>query len=62
MSTTELKNLCARCIDKESIEDIALHEVKFEIKESGGDWKPHVVQVMATDPMNAIDYIRREFK
>ena len=62
MSATELKNVTARCIDRESIEEFALHEVEFEIKESGDDFKPHVVQIMAKDPMDAIEYIRREYK
>ena len=62
MSTTEIRNIFARCIDKESIEEVALHEVNFEIKESGSDWKPHVMQVMAKDPMDAINYVRVETK
>lgn len=59
MSATEVRNLTARCIDKESIEELALHEVKFEIKESGDDFKPHAMQIMAKDPMDAIEYVRR---
>jgi hypothetical protein len=62
MSMTEVKNLRARCLDMESIEEVALHEVEFDIKESGGDFKPSVVQVMAKDPIDAIDYVRREYK
>lgn len=62
MSQTEIKNLTARCVDKESIEELALHEVAFEIKESGADFKPHVVQIMAKDPVDAIDYIRKEYR
>jgi hypothetical protein len=59
MSATEVRNLIARCIDKESIEELALHEVEFEIKESGDDFKLHVMQIMAKDPIDAIEYVRR---
>jgi len=62
MSATEIKNMIARCLDKKSVEEIVLHEVEFEIKESGGDFKLHVVQVMAKDPIDAIDYVRREYE
>jgi len=55
----EIKNLYARCIDKESIEEFALHEVEFEVKESSGNWTNHVIQIMAKDPVDAINEMRR---
>jgi hypothetical protein len=62
MSTAEIRNVRARCLDTESVEEVALHEVEFEIKESGDDFKPHSVQIMAIDPIDAIAYVRREYK
>jgi hypothetical protein len=62
MSTTEIRNLTSRCLDRESIDEIVLHEVNFEIKESGGDWHPHRIEVMAKDPMDAINHVRLEEK
>jgi hypothetical protein len=56
----EFRNVYGRCIDKDSIDEMALHEVEFELKESGGDWQPHVVQIMAKDPMDAINAVRKE--
>jgi hypothetical protein len=41
---------------------VVLHQVDFEIKESGGDWIQHSVEVMAEDPIDAIDYVRKEYK
>jgi len=57
MSTTEYKNMTARCLDKESIEEVALHEVEFDRKDSGV-WEHLVIEVMATDPMDAINAVR----
>lgn len=49
--------MTARCLDRESIDEVVLHEVEFDRKESGA-WTHHVVQIMATDPQDAINAIR----
>jgi hypothetical protein len=43
-----------------SDEEVVAHEVEFDAKDSGV-WSHHVVQVMATDPMDAIKYIKKEY-
>ena len=55
----EIKNLYARCIDKESIEEFALHEVEFDRKGKNGDWTNYVIHIMAKDPVDAINEMRR---
>ena len=62
MSTTEVKNFICECMDKQSQNAVVLHRVEFEIKESGGNWIEHSVEVMATDPIDAINHVRKEFK
>lgn len=62
MSTTQLRNLKARCLDRDNPSNIVLHEVSFELTESGDDFKPHVMQVMATDPMDAINHVRKVYR
>ena len=59
MSQTEIKNVRAKCIDMNNPAEIVLHEVYFDIKESGDDWKRHSVQIMATDPLDAIAAVRQ---
>jgi hypothetical protein len=54
---SEIKNIKARCLDKDSDEAVVLHEVNYEIKDSGV-WIAQTKQVMATDPMDAIIYIK----
>ena len=58
MSMTEVRNITARCIDKNSIEESVLHRVDFEMKESGSDWVAHSMEIMASDPMDAIKAVR----
>ena len=62
MSMTELRHLQAKCLDMRSNDAVVLHQVDFEIKESGGDWVQHSVEVMAEDPMDAINYVQKEYK
>jgi hypothetical protein len=50
---SEIKNVNARCLDMASDRDVVLHEVSYEIKDSGV-WVAKTTQVMATDPMDAI--------
>lgn len=60
MSVLEIKNCRAKCIDRDNPAEVVLHEVEFDLKDSG-DWGHKVVQVMATDPMDAINYIRKVY-
>jgi hypothetical protein len=62
MITTEVKNFICECMDKQSRDAVVLYRVEFEIKESGGNWIEHSVEVMATDPIDAINHVRKEFK
>jgi len=55
---SEYKNMAAKCIDRNSPDDVVLHEVYFDRKEPDGNWTNQVVRVMATDPMNAIKQVR----
>ena len=57
MSKNEYRNLIAKCIDKESIDEIVLHEVEFDRLEEDGVWTSHVVRIMAKDPIDAINVI-----
>ena len=54
----EHRNMRAKCVDRDNPDDVVLHEVSFDRKESGGDWVSHVVRIMATDPQDAINAIR----
>jgi hypothetical protein len=53
----EYKNLTAKCLERDNPDEVVLHEVEFDRKESGA-WTHHVVQIMATDPQDAINAIR----
>jgi hypothetical protein len=53
----EYKNLTARCLDTESIDEVVVHEVEFDRKESGA-WTHYVVQIRATDPLDAINAVK----
>jgi len=56
---SELKNFMGRCIDKESIEEYVMHEVYAE----GEDGVKYVLNVVAQDPLNAIEiakYVKQE--
>lgn len=61
MSMQELKNVRARCIDRNNPEDVVLHEVTFDLRDSGV-WQSMSVEVMATDPTDAIKYIVNRYK
>jgi hypothetical protein len=61
MSIQELKNIRARCIDSNNPEDVVLHEVTFDLRDSGV-WQPMLVEVMATDPSDAIKYVVNQYK
>jgi hypothetical protein len=58
MSMTETKGYMARCIDMTSNEELVAHEVEFDRKDSGV-WVHHVVRILATDPLDAINAIKR---
>lgn len=61
MSVTEIRMCRAECLEKDADHNaLVLHKVDFEIKESGDDWKPHSITLMATDPMDAINAVRKE--
>jgi hypothetical protein len=55
---SELRNIKARCVELNDTAPIVLHEVSYEVKDSGV-WLAKTADVMAKDPMDAIDYIRR---
>jgi hypothetical protein len=52
---TEYRNMKAKCIDRDSADELVVHEVTYDRKDPDGNWTSHVVQLMATDPMDAID-------
>lgn len=54
---SEYRNMQAKCIDKDNPDEVVLHEVMFDRKDSGV-WTSHVVRIMATDPQDAINAIR----
>lgn len=53
----ELRNIRARCIDRNSNDDVVLHEVNYEAMENN-NWIAKTIQLMATDPQNAIEKFR----
>jgi hypothetical protein len=55
---SEYRNMKAKCLDRTSSDDVVLHEVYFERKEPDGSWTDHLIQIMATDPMDAIQIVR----
>jgi len=59
MSMTEIKNITAKCLDMKSDSKIVLHEVSYDVKDSGV-WTHKVQRVMATDPIDAINYIKQQ--
>ncbi len=61
MSVQELKNIQAKCLDRNNPESVVLHEVTFDMRDSGV-WQPMAVKVMATDPSSAIQYIINTYK
>jgi hypothetical protein len=50
---SELSNFMGRCVDKESIEEYVMHEVTAE-----SDGVKYVLNVVAQDPMHAIEVAR----
>lgn len=46
-----MKNFMGRCVDKESIEEYVMHEVYAD----GDDGMNYILNVVAKDPMNAIE-------
>jgi hypothetical protein len=58
MSMIEFRNLAGMCLDFHNTDAVVLHEVSYQVKDSGV-WVDKKVQVMATDPMDAIDHIRK---
>ena len=57
MSMIETKNFNARCVEQDDSRSSVLHEVSFDLKESGV-WGNKTMRVMATDPIDAINYVR----
>jgi hypothetical protein len=55
---TEFRSMSAKCLDVSSDNNVVLHEVKYEVKDSGV-WVVKTKQVMATDPVDAINYVKR---
>lgn len=53
-----LRNLSARCLDINSDRPVVPHKVDFEYNDSGV-WVAKSENVMATDPQDAIGYIRK---
>jgi hypothetical protein len=54
----EYRNMKARCIDRTSDDDLVVHEVTYDRKDPDGNWTSHVTQILATDPMHAIERMR----
>lgn len=54
----EYRNMKAKCLDRTSSDDVVLHEVSYDHKEPDGSWTSHIKQIMATDPMDAIQIVR----
>jgi len=50
---SELSNFTGRCIDRESIEEYVMHEVRAE-----SDGVRYILNVVAQDPMHAIEVAR----
>jgi hypothetical protein len=50
---SELSNFMGRCVDKESIEEYVMHEVTAE-----SDGVKYILNVVAQDPMHAIEVAR----
>jgi hypothetical protein len=55
---SEVRNIRAKCVELNDTAPIVLHQIDYEVKDSGV-WLTKSVQVMAKDPMDAIDYIKR---
>ena len=56
---SELKNFMGRCVDKESIEEYVMHEVYAD----GEDGVNYILNVVAKDPMHAIEvakYVKQD--
>ena len=58
MSMNEIRNITARCVDKSSNDEIVLHQVSYEYKDSGV-WVSKTVSMYATDPQDAINTVVR---
>jgi len=54
-----MRNFMSNCIDKESIEEYVMHEVYAD----GDDGVNYILNVVAKDPLNAIEvakYVKQE--
>ena len=58
MSMTEFRSFEARCIEPSSDKVYELHEVKYQVKDSGV-WVNKTTQVLALDPVDAIKYVKQ---
>jgi hypothetical protein len=54
----EFRSMRAKCLDMDSNADVVLHEVSYEIKDSEV-WIAKTTQLMATDPQDAIESVRK---
>jgi len=50
-----MKNLMARCIERDDCKELVLHEVTYEDENN----KKVIVKVLASDPMDAIKQVQR---
>lgn len=57
MSMVEFRSMIARCVEPSSDRVYELHEVSYQVKESGV-WVSKTTQVRALDPMDAIKYVK----
>lgn len=57
MSMTQVRNLTARCLDRDNPSDKVLHEVRYELLTADG-WADESMAIMATDPMDAINAVK----
>jgi hypothetical protein len=55
--SVQINNLQAKCLDRNSPHDLVLHEVRFDLQ-NNGQWEPKSMEVLATDPMDAIETVR----
>jgi hypothetical protein len=57
MSMIELKNMSAKCVEQDDTKTYVMHRVEYDLKEDGV-WVGKTTFVRATDPMDAIKYVR----
>lgn len=54
-----IRNISAKCIDRNNPSDYVMHQVTYESQNDSGEWVSTTTELMATDPMDAIETIKR---